>query len=72
MSINYSRSDYARRPAVDRLLSYLARLFRDEPVGAAVCAGLVLGAVANSGVAIFLGAAAAYVLTEPLRRRPKS
>jgi hypothetical protein len=72
MSVDYSHPDYrdqVGRPVVDRLLGYLARLFRDEPVSASVAAGFVLGAIANSGIAIFLGAAAAYVLTEPLRRK---
>jgi hypothetical protein len=74
VSLDYSDSENelgARGPVVDRLLAYLARLFRDEPFGASVAAGFVLAALTNSGIAMFLGAAAAYVLTEPLRRPPK-
>ena len=71
MSIDYSHRDYeneTRGSAVDRLLAYLTRLFVEEPVAASVSAGLILGALTNSGLAIFIGAGAAYALTEPLRR----
>ncbi|MGH8514144.1 MAG: hypothetical protein ACREV8_09445, partial [Gammaproteobacteria bacterium] len=63
MSIDYSHPDYedqTKASAVDRLLAYLTRLFREEPVAASVSAGLALGALTNSGLAIFLGAAVAY------------
>ena len=71
MSIDYSHRDYeeeTKRPAVDRFLAYLTRLFLEEPVAASVSAGLILGALTNSGLAIFIGAGTAYALTEPLRR----
>ena len=72
MSVDYPNSQYGdetHKPAVDRLLAYLARLFREEPVGASAAVGLMFGGIANSGIAMFLGTVAAFVLTEPLRRR---
>jgi hypothetical protein len=74
MSVDYSRAEeeYAPKPPVDRLLAYFGRLFRDEPVGASIAAGFILGGLAGSAIVLFLAAVAAYALTEPLRRETRT
>ena len=75
MSVDYPDRDQAgpvESSLVDGLLAYLTLLFREQPVGASICAGFALGAISGSGIAMLLGAVAAYVLTEPLRRIRRS